>query len=139
MRSNGNPPINKSNAFPGFLFIKYFMSRYSRKEALSELNYLESLIIARVENFLKNEDSRAVAEILISIDNEIYQTEKEARRLRLMGRLDYEVYRTLMDGYAKLQKQIIELSKEYGLERDVKEVYSFLKLEASLANRRVKV
>jgi len=115
------------------------MSRYSRKEALSELNYLESLIIARVENFLKSKDSRAVAEILISIDNEIYQTEKEARRLRLMGRLDYEVYRTLMDGYAKLQKQIIELSKEYGLERDVKEVYSFLKLEASLANRRVKV
>ncbi|MEM3833328.1 MAG: hypothetical protein QW128_07050 [Thermoprotei archaeon] len=79
------------------------MVKYSSKEALNELKYLEPLIMARAENLLKNKDSRSVAELLISIDNEIYQTEREAKRLRLMGKLDYDVYRTLMDGYVELQ------------------------------------
>ena len=115
------------------------MAKYSSKEALNELKYLESLIMARAENLLKSKDSRGVAEMLLSIDNEIYQTEKEARRLRLTGRLDYEVYRTLMDGYAELQKQIIELSEKHGLERDVRDMYAFLRIEASLAKRKTRL
>jgi hypothetical protein len=41
-----------------------------------------------------------------------------------------------MDGYVDLQRQIIELSEKHGLEKDVRNMYSFLKIEASLANRR---
>ncbi|MHA1859753.1 MAG: hypothetical protein ACTSVF_01475 [Candidatus Asgardarchaeia archaeon] len=40
----------------------------------------------RVENLLRNKDYREVARLLVSIDNEIYQTEREARRLRLTDR-----------------------------------------------------
>jgi len=112
--------------------------RYLNREALNELKYLEPLIMARAVNLLKSKNYRGAAEMLISIDNEIYQTEHEARRLRLMGKLDYEVYRALMDGYVGLQRRIVELSEKHGLERDVKEVYSFLKLEASLANKEVR-
>lgn len=115
------------------------MARYSSKDALNELRYLESLIMARAENLLKNKDSRGVAEILMFIDNEIDKTEREARRLRLMGKLDYEVYRTLVNGYVELQRQIIELSEKHELEKDVKDMYSFLKIEANLANRKVRV
>ena len=39
-----------------------------------------------------------------------------------MGRLDYEVYKTLMDGYVELQRQIMKLSEKHGLERDVKKL-----------------
>jgi hypothetical protein len=110
--------------------------RYSREDALKELKELDSVVMSRAENLLKEGKYKEVAWILMSIDNEIYQTEKEARRLRLMGRLDYGVYRTLIEGYVELQKQIIELSGRHGLEKDVKNMYSFLKIEASLANRR---
>lgn len=40
------------------------MTKYSNKEALSELKYLESLIVTGVENLLKSKDSRAVAAVL---------------------------------------------------------------------------
>jgi hypothetical protein len=111
------------------------MVRYSKESALYELKELESGILSKTEKLLRDKNIDRIAEILISIDNEIYQTEREARRLRLTGRLDYEVYKTLIDGYADLQKQIIELSQKHGLEKDVKSAYSFLRIE-SLANRR---
>jgi hypothetical protein len=112
------------------------MAKYSKENALYELKELESKLLSRAEKLLREKNVDKVAGILISIDNEIYETEREARRLRLMGRLDYEVYRTLMDGYVDLQRQIIELSEKHGLEKDVRNMYSFLKIEASLANRR---
>ncbi|MEM2429876.1 MAG: hypothetical protein QW779_04960 [Nitrososphaerales archaeon] len=115
------------------------MAKYSSKKALSELKYLESLIMLKAENLLKNKDSRGVAELLISIDNQIHHTEREAIRLRLTGKLDYEVYRTLIDGYFDLQRKIVEFSDKYGLGRDVKDMYSFLRVEASMANRKVKI
>jgi hypothetical protein len=42
----------------------------------------------------------------------------------------------LIDGYVDLQEQIIGLSQKHGLEKDVKSAYSFLRIKASLANRR---
>ena len=112
------------------------MAKYSKQDALYELKELESGLLSKTEKLLRDKNIDRIAEILISIDNEIYQTEREARRLRLMGRLDYEVYSTLMDGYVELQKRIIELSEKHGLAKDVKSMYSFLRIEASLANRR---
>lgn len=105
------------------------MVRYSSEDALRELKELESAIMARTEGLLKDKNYREVASLLISIDNEIYQTEREARRLRLTGKLDYKVYKTLIEGYAELQRQIIELSEKHGLENDVKSFYHFLRIE----------
>ena len=112
------------------------MTKYSTKESLNELSELESRVLSRTEDLLRNKNCRGVAEILISIDNEIYQTEREARKLRLMGRLDYEVYRSLIDGYVEIQKHIIELSEKYGLDGEVKSMYQFLRVEESLAKRK---
>ena len=67
------------------------MARYSKENALYELKKLESKLLSRAEKLLRDKNVDRVAGILISIDNEIYQTEMEARRLRLMGRLDYEI------------------------------------------------
>jgi hypothetical protein len=41
-----------------------------------------------------------------------------------------------LDGYAELQRQIVELSQKHSLNGEVKNMYSFLKIEANLANRR---
>jgi len=78
------------------------MARYSEEDALKELKDPESIIMTKTENLLRNKNYREVAMLLVSIDNEIYETEREARRLRLMGRLNYEVYRTLMEDYIEL-------------------------------------
>jgi len=109
------------------------LARYSSKDALNELKELESMILPRAEKLLKDSNAKGVAGILISIDNELYRTEREAMILRLKGELDYEVYRTLIEGYVELQRQIIELSEKHGLEKDVKNMYNFLRIEASLA------
>lgn len=93
----------------------------------------------KAKNLLKIKDSNGVAQLLIFIDNIIHQTEKEAIRLRLTGKLDYGVYRTLMDGYVELQRQIIDLSEKHGLERDVRDMYSFLRVEMSITNKKVRV
>ena len=60
---------------------------------------------------------------------------REARRLRPMSRLDYEIYHTLMNGYVELQKPILELSEKHRLESDVRSFYHFLKVEASMTRR----
>jgi len=62
------------------------MARYSEEDTLKESKDLESIITARTENLLRNKNYREVARLLVSIDNEVYKTEREARRLRLMGR-----------------------------------------------------
>jgi hypothetical protein len=58
------------------------MARYSSKDALNELKGLESKLLLRTEELLKDKNVDRVAGILISIDNETYQTEREARRSR---------------------------------------------------------
>lgn len=66
-----------------------------------ELNLLE-----KADKLFKAKNYDAVAGLLVLIDNEIYETEREARRLRLKGSLDVEVYKTLMDGYHALRYNV---------------------------------
>jgi len=105
------------------------MPSYSSKEALNEMRELESKLLARTEELLKNKNARGVANILLSIENEMYQTEREARRLRLKGELDQDVYKTLVNGYVELEKQIMACASKFGLERDVKDAYLFYRIE----------
>lgn len=112
------------------------MASYSSEDALKELKEIESKFLYKTENFVRDKNPEAIARILLAIDNELFETESEARRLRLSGQLDVNVYRTLIDGYFGLQRQVIELSEKYGLGRDVRDKYSFLMVEVSLAKRK---
>lgn len=69
---------------------------------MDEIKELESRLLARTEELLENENYQEVVRMLSSINNELYQIEREAKRLRLMGKLDLDVYRALIDGHFEL-------------------------------------
>lgn len=105
------------------------MAQYTVSEALQELDEMKARLSARVDHFLQNKDARCVAHALLALENEIVETEIEARRLRLTGELDLKVYKTLVEGYSQLSNYIIKRSSEQGLDGEVKNFYTFLRFE----------
>ncbi|MCP8322008.1 MAG: hypothetical protein H3Z52_13900 [archaeon] len=101
------------------------MQNYTRDDAINELCELEANLLEKTDKLLKAKNYDGVAGLLILLDNEIYETEREARRLRLEGSLDVHVYKTLMDGYHNLSEKIAERASKYGLLDQVKNVYTF--------------
>ncbi len=101
------------------------MQNYTKDDAVNELCELEVNLIEKADKLLKAKNFDGVAGLLVLIDNEIYETEREARRLRLEGNLDVNVYKTLMDGYHSLSEKIVGRASKYGLWDQVKSVYSF--------------
>ena len=59
------------------------MTQYTVSEALQELDEMKSRLIKRVDHLLLNKDTKSVAHTLLTLENEIVETEVEARRLRL--------------------------------------------------------
>ena len=111
------------------------MAQYTVKDALQELNELRDNLQSRMSKLLSKRDVEKVAYILFSLENEMAEIEREARRLRLRGELDLKVYRTLIKGYQEFMKMIMEESAKHGVERDVKNYYTFLKAEQALNMR----
>ena len=108
------------------------MAQYTVRDALEELNELRNKLQSSVTDLLSRREVEKVAYLLFSLENEMAEIEKEARRLRLKGELDVGVYRTLVKGYHELTGMIIEESARHGVERDVRNYYTFLRAEHAL-------
>ena len=112
-----------------FLFMLFFMGRYTVRDALEELEDLGRGLVSRVEGFLDKRDYDGVAGILVSLRYERVCVEREARVLRLKGELDREVYEALMRGYSELEARIWRIVEERGATSDVHLLY-IMRLEA---------
>ena len=111
------------------------MAQYTVNDALEELDELRNNLKLRLDDFLSKREVEKVAYLLFSLENEIAEIEREARRLRLKGELDVKVYRTLINGYQEFIKMILEESTRHGVEKDVRNYYTFLKAEQALNMR----
>jgi len=111
--------------------------RYKREDALRELDELELNLLERADKLLKAKNYDGVAGLLVLIDNEIYETEREARRLRLKGSLDVKVYKTLMDGYHELSEKIVQCASNHGAPDQVKSIYAFHRYQMLQQRRQV--
>jgi hypothetical protein len=90
------------------------MSRYLSDHAIAELADIGSKILQRVDYDLKRKRVFEAARAYALVKRESEKIEEEAKRLKLEGRLDEEVYRQLACGYESLGKGIMEIAKSAG-------------------------
>ena len=111
------------------------MGRYTVDDALREMNELRGKLLSRVERLVEKRDADGLARILVALNLEVERIESEARRLRLKGELDVEVYRALISGYTKLADSIWQYATKNGLGDDVRLLY-IMHLDAAYHSRR---
>ncbi len=86
------------------------ISRYTAKEAASELKQVEIDSIQKFRAYLEARAYDEIVDLLLGIDDEIELIVKESRRLRLQGKLDVNVFNVLIKGYSEIKEKIFDLS-----------------------------
>lgn len=103
------------------------MQRYSLDNAIEELNVLESVLVGKVREYLEKNDIINAARGLIAINKELYRVEEDARRLRLTGQLDQQIYNAFTRGYRQIADRIMETAKEYRYAHEVSVLFKALR------------
>ena len=86
-----------------------------------------------IERYLRNNQPIEVARALVIINKELYRIEEEARKLRLRGELDFDIYRVLTARYDTLVRKITNLSYSYKLAHEVSVLFKALKFSNETA------
>ena len=96
------------------------MTDYPSNRALEELKITGERILAKTEADLKNRRIFEVARVYALVNRESEKLDEEARTLKLVGKLDHDIYRQLVEGYASLSCGIFEQAKAHRVAADVK-------------------
>jgi hypothetical protein len=110
------------------------MQKHNLDSASLELNNLETVLSARVTNSLEAGDILDVARGLIALDKEAYKTEEEARKLRLTGQPDAEIYTALNRGYRRLHEKVNQLMKKDNHSQEISTLYRALRFTDEAQN-----
>ncbi len=108
------------------------MSKYTTENALQELDNAETVILQKIEQYLEKSDALEVAKILTLVGRESYHIDEEARRLKLTGQLDPDIYNVLSKGYHEIASRIMQLSYEYKLAHEVSVLHKGMKFSKEL-------
>ena len=103
------------------------MQKYNLDNVGLELSNLEAVLAERVTNSLETGDLLDVAKGLIALDKESYKIDEEARRLRLIGQLDAEIYGALNRGYRRLSEKMNRLVQQDDHLKEVQTLYRALR------------
>lgn len=103
------------------------MSKYVTENALHELDKTETVLLQKAEEYLEQSNALEVAKILTLVSRESYKVDEEARRLKLAGELDLDIYNVLSRGYHEIANRIIELSYEYKLAHEVSALHKSMR------------
>jgi hypothetical protein len=95
------------------------MADYSTQDALEELHEVGIKILAKAERDVQKTKVVELAKMYALVRRESERLEEEARKLRLSGDLDREVYSELAHGYESLGRGILEIAKSRWLTADV--------------------
>lgn len=95
------------------------MPGFSINDALRELEQVGQAVLSKAEDNLKKKKVFEVARIYALVERESEKIEDEARRLTLAGRLNYEAYCQLVEGYRSLSNWIMEMARAYRVAGDV--------------------
>jgi len=109
--------------------------RYTQKEAIGELKQAEIDIILKARACLEARIYDEVVSLLLGIDDEIEQIVSESRRLKLQGKLDVNIFNTLIKGYSDIKERIFDLSDEHGLLKEIRSLYNFNKYGRKVSKR----
>ena len=107
--------------------------RYSVWTAGEELYVLEEELFKKAAQLAEKKDCYGLARMLVVIDKEVYKYEEEARRLRLTGELDLDVYRELISSYNGIRQKIFKLINENKLSNDVSRLFKLMRFSNEVA------
>ncbi|MCP8315788.1 MAG: hypothetical protein H3Z51_02855 [archaeon] len=107
--------------------------KYGVDYAAEEIGTLELILIPIVERYLEEKKPIEVAKALAILNKELYRYEEEARRLRLTGELDIEIYKTIISGYRGLSSKILQLSYKCKLAHEVSTLQKALRFSSEIA------
>ncbi|MBI3859798.1 MAG: hypothetical protein HY296_06155 [Thaumarchaeota archaeon] len=103
------------------------MQKYNVDSVNLELSGLEAVLAERLTNSLETDDLLDVAKGLIALDKEVYKVEEDARKLRLTGQLDIQVYTALSGGYRRLSDRLTKLAQQDEHAREISTLYRALR------------
>jgi len=109
--------------------------RYSAKEAIRELKRVEIDAIEKARNYLEAKKYEDVVSILLDLDKEIDLLTYEARRLKLQGKLDVNIYGVLITGYADIKEKIFDLTDQHGILKEIRNLYGYHKHAIEVSKR----
>ncbi|WP_161997807.1 hypothetical protein, partial [Escherichia coli] len=78
-------------------------------------------------------DCYELAKMLVMVDKEVYRYEEEARKLRLKGELELEVYREIISDFSEIKKKIFSILNENNLGNEVSRLYKLMRFSNELA------
>jgi len=103
------------------------MQRYSVENVVEELNILERLLVSTIERYLEARDIINAAKGLIAVNKELYKIEEDARRLRLTGQLDLQIYDAFAKGYKRIADRIMKVAYERNYAHEVSVLHKALR------------
>lgn len=107
--------------------------KYNVDYAAEEIGELEATLTPIIEKYLEENKPVEVAKALVIVNKELYRYEEEARRLRLTGGLDTDIYKAIISGYRALSNKILKLSYEYKLAYEVSTLHKALRFSSETA------
>ncbi len=108
------------------------MPKYTTENALQELDNAEAIILQKVEQYLEKSNALEVAKILTLLGRESYRIDEEARRLKLTGQLDLDIYNVLSKGYHDIANRIMQVSYDYNLAHEVSALHKSIKFSKDI-------
>jgi len=108
------------------------MSKYDAKTAILELDLIESKLMEKAEKYLESNNSFEVTKIYSLVRKELYNIDKDARRLKLTGELDSEMYGVMSEGYRDIGIRLIRISHEYSLGNKVLKIHDTIRFSEKI-------
>ncbi len=124
--------VRGANYHCQIILVGMSISKYTADNALKELDSAEAIIMQKAEQHLEKSDALEVAKILTLVSRESYRIDEEARRLKLTGQLDLDVYNILSKGYHNIASRVIQLSYEYKLAHEVSTLHKGMKFSREM-------
>ena len=108
-------------------------NKYSMWTVDEEFYGLEKQLLDKANRLVQERDAYELAKMLVLIDKEVYRYEEEARRLRLKGELNLDVYRELVSSYCNMKQKLFKLVNENKLSNDVSKIYRLMRFSNEVA------
>ena len=106
---------------------------YSMWSASEELYELGERLFEKAKALAEKRDSYELAKMLTVIDKEVYRYEEEARKLRLKGELELDVYREIISDFSEIKRRIFSVLTERNLSSEVSKLYKLMRFSNELA------
>lgn len=106
---------------------------YSMWIAGEELYELGERLYEKAKALVEKRDCYELAKILVMVDKEAYRYEEEARKLRLKGELDLDVYREIISDLSEIKKKVLSAAREMNLANEVLRIYKLMRFSNELA------